>query len=181
MLHEKHFIHRDIKPDNFTIGLSTNVGVIHMIDFGLSKKYYDDKNQMHIEYTQGKSLTGTARYASVNAHLGIEQSRRDDLESIGYMFIYFAKGSLPWQGIAGKTKAEKYQKIAQSKATISAEILTRGMPNEFMSYFQYCKKLKFEETPDYDYLRKLFSGLFTKSGYVTDGKFDWNLMDMVVC
>ena len=82
-LHNNHFIHRDMKPD-------------HVIDFGLAKRYRDPKTGEHIPYKDNKSLTGTARYASVNAHLGIEQSRRDDLESIGFILIYFLKGSLPW-------------------------------------------------------------------------------------
>lgn len=100
------------------------------------------------------------------------------MESIGYMLVYFIRGSLPWQGIAGKTKAEKYSKIAQSKANISPEVLCKGLPTEFVGYINYCKKLKFEETPDYDYLRKLFNDLFAKSGFVHDSKMDWNMIDI---
>jgi len=179
MLHDKGFIHRDIKPDNFVIGLYKKAPIIYMIDFGLAKRYIDAKTHLHIPYSQGKSLTGTARYASVNAHLGMEQSRRDDLESIGYLLIYLFKGILPWQGISGKTKCEKYAKIAKCKATTSIDVLCKGLPEEFVQYMQYCKSLKFDETPNYQFLRSMFSTLYAKSGHVCDGMMDWFYVDIV--
>ncbi len=98
-LHGKNYVHRDIKPENFLMGLGKKSHMVHIIDFGLAKRYRDSKTHQHIQYKENKNLTGTARYASVNAHLGIEQSRRDDLESIGYVLVYLANGTLPWQNL----------------------------------------------------------------------------------
>merc|ERR1711970_1689239 len=157
-VHAKNFIHRDIKPDNFLIGLGKKANQIHIIDFGLAKKYRDPKTQQHIPYREGKNLTGTARYASVNTHLGIEQARRDDLEAIGYVLLYFCRGSLPWQGLKAPGnggKKEKYEKIKEKKVETTVEQLCKGQPHEFITYLTYCKGLKFEDRPDYAYLRTL--------------------------
>ncbi|CAG9334138.1 unnamed protein product [Blepharisma stoltei] len=176
-VHSKNFIHRDIKPDNFLIGLGKRSSLLHIIDFGLAKKYRDQKTHKHIPYIEGKSLTGTARYASINTHMGIEQSRRDDLESIGYVLMYFLRGSLPWQGISAHGKQEKYQKIKEAKMSSAVEALCRGFPPEFVIYLNYCRELKFEDKPDYGYLRRLFKDLFVREGYEYDYVFDWTLLN----
>lgn len=124
---------------------------------------------------QGKSLTGTARYASINTHLGIEQSRRDDMESLGFVLMYFLRGSLPWQGLRANTKRLKYQRILERKQMCFPDVLCRGFPSEFKDYFMYCSCLGFEERPDYRYLRRIFKDLFERSGYEDDGVFDWDI------
>ena len=175
-LYKPHFIHRDNKPENFLIGTQDKSNIIYLIDFGLSKRYKNPKNHQHIPYREGRPLTGTARYVSINTHLGIEQSRRDDLESIGYVLIFFLKGSLPWQGL--KTGVDKYQRIMEKKLQIPTEILCYGLPDEIIYYLNYCKSLRFEDRPDYDYLRGLFIKLLgscnTIYGLTKDMlKFDW--------
>ncbi|KAL6929613.1 serine/threonine protein kinase [Hanseniaspora valbyensis] len=175
-IHSRSFIHRDIKPDNFLLGNGRRASTIHVIDFGLSKKYREFHTHNHIPYRENKNLTGTARYASLNTHLGIEQSRRDDLESLGYVLIYFAKGSLPWQGLKADTKRQKYDRIMQKKMEINMETLCNGLPQEFCDYMNYCRNLKFDEKPDYTYLEKLFKELAVKLEYHNDHLFDWTLL-----
>ncbi|KAL6881956.1 hypothetical protein ACP4OV_011428 [Aristida adscensionis] len=174
--HMKSFLHRDIKPDNFLMGLGKRTNQVYMIDFGLAKKYRDVSTHQHIPYRENKNLTGTARYASVNTHLGIEQSRRDDLESLGYVLMYFLRGSLPWQGLKAGTKKQKYDKISERKIATSIEALCRGYPTEFMSYFHYCRSLRFEDVPDYQYLKRLFRDLFIREGFQFDYVFDWTIL-----
>lgn len=174
-VHSKCFLHRDIKPDNFLIGTMKRASLVYIIDFGLAKKFRDPKSNKHIPYREGKSLTGTARYASVNTHAGIEQGRRDDLEAIGYVIMYFLRGSLPWQGVDIKNREEKYRRIWEIKANTPHEELCRGFPEEFITYLAYCKNLKFEEQPDYLYVRRLFKDLFVRLGFQYDYEFDWVL------
>jgi casein kinase 1 len=176
-VHAKNFIHRDIKPDNFLIGLGKKANQVHIIDFGLAKKYRDPKTQQHIPYREGKNLTGTARYASVNTHLGIEQSRRDDLEAIGYVLMYFNRGSLPWQGLKANGKKEKYEKIMEKKMSTPVEVLCKHFPSEFVTYLNYCRSLRFEDRPDYAYLRRLLKDLFFRESYQYDFVFDWTVLN----
>ncbi|KAL6454112.1 hhp1 Casein kinase I hhp1 [Candida maltosa Xu316] len=174
-IHARCFIHRDIKPDNFLMGIGRRGSQVNVIDFGLAKKYRDPRTHLHIPYRENKNLTGTARYASVNTHLGIEQSRRDDLESLGYVLIYFCRGSLPWQGLKAATKRQKYDRIMEKKMTTPNNILCKGLPAEFLEYMNYIKTLRFDDKPDYPYLRKLFRDLFKKENYRYDYVFDWTL------
>eukprot|EP00834_Sanchytrium_tribonematis_P007205 NODE_619_length_5349_cov_0.609524.p1 type:complete len:302 gc:universal NODE_619_length_5349_cov_0.609524:3815-4720(+) len=175
-IHSKNFIHRDIKPDNFLMGLGRRANLVNLIDFGLAKKYRDPRTHLHIPYRENKNLTGTARYASINTHLGVEQARRDDMESLGYMMMYFCRGSLPWQGLKAATKKQKYDRIMEKKMTTPTEVLCRGFPKEFTVYLNYCKGLRFDDRPDYAYLRRLFRELFIKEGFSYDYIFDWTIM-----
>ncbi|KAI8384763.1 kinase-like domain-containing protein [Radiomyces spectabilis] len=177
-VHSKGFIHRDIKPDNFLMGIGKRGNQVNMIDFGLAKRFRDPKTNVHIPYRENKNLTGTPRYASVNTHLGIEQSRRDDLESLGYILVYFCRGQLPWQGIRARTKKEKYDKIMEKKMTTPADALCRGLHQEFAIYLNYVRSLRFDDKPDYSYLRKLFRDLFVREGFQYDYVFDWTMRKM---
>ncbi|XP_010671010.1 casein kinase 1-like protein 10 isoform X2 [Beta vulgaris subsp. vulgaris] len=175
-MHSRGFLHRDIKPDNFLMGLGRKANQVYVIDFGLAKKFRDLQTHKHIPYRENKNLTGTARYASVNTHLGVEQSRRDDLESLGYVLMYFLRGSLPWQGLKAGTKKQKYDKISEKKMLTPIEGLCKNYPSEFTSYFHYCRSLRFDDKPDYSYLKRLFRDLFIREGYQFDYVFDWTIL-----
>lgn len=168
-------IYRDIKPDNFLIGRqgTKTANVIHVVDFGMAKQYRDPKTKQHIPYRERKSLSGTARYMSINTHLGREQSRRDDLEALGHVFMYFLRGGLPWQGLKAATNKQKYEKIGEKKQTTAIKDLCEGFPEQFAQYLTYVRNLGFEDQPDYDYLRELFSQALKDAGGVEDGEYDW--------
>ncbi|MEQ2199865.1 Casein kinase I isoform epsilon, partial [Xenoophorus captivus] len=166
----------DVKPDNFLMGLGKKGNLVYIIDFGLAKKYRDARTHQHIPYRENKNLTGTARYASINTHLGIEQSRRDDLESLGYVLMYFNLGSLPWQGLKAATKRQKYERISEKKMSTPIEVLCKGYPSEFSTYLNLCRSLRFDDKPDYSYLRQLFRNLFHRQGFSYDYVFDWNML-----
>ncbi|PAA55196.1 hypothetical protein BOX15_Mlig013128g2 [Macrostomum lignano] len=175
-IHSKNFIHRDVKPDNFLMGLGKKGNLVYIIDFGLAKKYRDARTHQHIPYRENKNLTGTARYASVNTHLGIEQARRDDMESLGYVFMYFLRGILPWQGLKAATKRQKYERISEKKMQTPVETLCQNYQAEFATYLNYCRSLRFEDKPDYSYSRQLFRNLFHREGFTYDYVFDWNML-----
>ncbi len=160
-VHSKNIVHRDIKPDNFLIGRN-DPNVLYLIDFGLSKKFRSTTTGKHIRFGFTGKLTGTVRFASANALRGGEQSRRDDIESIGYMLIYFLKKRLPWQSITGNKKIERYLKIYKMKKNIAPEKLCEGLPPEMAQFINYAKNLEFEQEPDYKYLNKLFDNVLKR-------------------
>ena len=172
-IHSKNIIHRDIKPDNFVLGLDNKSHIIYILDFGLSKKFRSSRTHQHIKFSVNKKLTGTARYASINALKGCEQSRRDDLEAIGYVLLYFLRGSLPWQGLHVNKGEDRYKKILQKKKGTSAEDLCKGFPNEFVEYINYTRNLEFEADPDYKFLRNLLTTVLEKQNSQFDFYYDW--------
>ncbi len=172
-IHSRNFIHRDIKPGNFLIGRKKKKSTLYIIDFGLAKRYRDPKSGDHIPYSDGKSLTGTEIFASINTHLGIEQSRRDDLESVGYCLIYFMKGELPWQSLKSKVPIERSNKVMEIKIQTSIESLCKGCPKEMEIFMHYVRDLRFDEKPDYSYLRKILRDVAQSNNIVYDGVFDW--------
>lgn len=219
-IHSRGIVHRNIKPDVFAMGLPNNINetTVHIIDFAVAKRYrfplYNppsgyvhfllpveeekiDKHEKeffsHITFSKEKEIVGTARFASKRAQMGMEQSRRDDMESLGYTIVYFLKGRLPWQGIiphrlslsrADSTSSKKtphhptpaplhLQSILQKKMQLSSRELCDGLPIEFVRYFEHCSSLNFEDRPDYNYLRNLFRTCFERMNFVWDNTFDW--------
>ena len=182
-MHDKGIIHRDLKPNNLTWGnynssykniFSYNnntlnaydkldINTIYLIDFGLSCSFWDNSyTQRHYKYASGLNFVGTLRYASLNSHNGIKQSRRDDLESMIYILIYFLKGKLPWQDIKAKNKEERYKNIQQKKSKISIDSLCQDLPNEFADLLKYVKSLKFEARPIYYKFYNSFQSIISK-------------------
>lgn len=172
-VHSKGYLHRDIKPENFVLGPEKDPKTLYLIDFGLSKMYRDHTGKLN-PYKEGRGLVGTARYASISTHLGIEQSRRDDLESIGYLLIYFLKGSLPWQSAKAQNKTERYKQIADCKMNTPVEELCKDLPQEFTTYMTYVRGLSFTDQPDYKFLKKLFRQCLVERGHRFDLEYDWS-------
>lgn len=172
-LHERCLIHRDIKPENFVFGVGKNSNLLYIIDLGLAKNYRGFKNYQHINYAEDRGLAGTARYVSINVHLGVEQSRRDDLESVGYVLISLVKGRLPWQEIEAGSKGDQNDNISHAKMNTPVETLCEGLPNQFQTYMQRVRDFRFDERPQYSYLRGLFYQLLSTLNYAYDDKYDW--------
>jgi len=167
-LHSANFIHRDIKPNNFLIG-KKNKNKIYIMDLGLSRQYI--KNGRHMIYRDKRKLIGTLRYVSINMHCGIEPTRRDDMESVGYMLIYFLKGKLPWQKLK-KQKGIKHQDlIGDVKISTNINKLCENIPQCFNKYLSYCRNLGYDETPDYKYLKSIFRNTYTV--LKIEPKFEW--------
>eukprot|EP00762_Andalucia_godoyi_P001083 ANDGO_02021.mRNA.1 Casein kinase I isoform delta-like len=172
MIHSRGLIHRDVKPENFLMGITDCTHRVFAIDFGLAKKFIVDGQ--HIPYRSDKrGLTGTARYASVKTHWGIEQSRRDDLESLCYLLVYFLQGKLPWQGLRVVAKEEKFVRIAEMKGSLSSSELCQGLPKEFTQLLDYVRGLSFDVDPEYEFCRSLLSTALFSSGTSCDFVYDW--------
>ena len=173
-IHSKNIIHRDIKPENFTTGYE-DLSNIYLIDFGIAKKYRSSRSLKHVKFELTGRMFGTVRYASYNASRGVQQSRRDDLESIGHMLIYLYTGKLPWKGInlKDKQRKKKYLDMLLLKKYTTLEVICHGMPKEFLDYYRYCRNLSFEQDPDYDFLRNCFRGMLKSNLDKNDLKFSF--------
>ena len=172
-IHDRHIIHRDVKPDNFAMGINEYNALLYIIDFGLAKKYRSSRTLIQNPMLTNKKLTGTARYASINALEGIEQSRRDDLESVGYVLVYLMKGCLPWQGLKVKSVGNKYQNILDMKKRISTSELCKGFPIEFREFLDYTKSLQYLDEPDYEKLKNKMISVCRRMKYTFDNIYDW--------
>ena len=173
-VHNKHIVHRDIKPDNFVMGKGNKSKFLFLLDFGLAKKYRSSTTLKHYPLIKKKHLTGTARYASINALNGYTQSRRDDLEAIGYVLVYFLLGRLPWQGMLNKNKDERYMKIMEVKRDTDPHILCKNLPVEFEKYITYTRNLEYEQDPDYNMLKNLFLKVLNDEEHCIDYYYDWD-------
>ncbi len=170
-IHSKNFIHRDIKPHNFLVS-PKNEGLIYIIDFGLTKKFRSDRGN-HVKFSVTKHIVGTPRFCSINAMRGVEQSRRDDLESLSYLLLYFILGSLPWQGLKISSRAQRFKQITKIKKNLKIETVLQNFPPEIIIFCKYTRKLGFTENPKYDYLKNLLNSVLNKYGFVNDKKFSW--------
>ena len=173
-IHNCDIIHRDVKPGNINIGIGNNSKFLYLIDFGLCKKYRSSSTKNHYPFEQGKDLIGNARYSSLNALEGGSQSRRDDLESLGYVLIYLCLGRLPWQGKISNSKEDKYYKIREIKKNITPSELCNSLPPQFEEYIKYVRNLGYEEDPDYSYLKNLFLTVLKNNNWEFDYYYDWD-------
>jgi casein kinase 1 delta/casein kinase I family protein HRR25 len=171
-IHSKSFLHRDIKPENFLMGSGRNGNVVYAIDYGLALSFTAESAEDNAESTAHR-LGGTVNYASLRNHRRQQQSWGDDMESLGYMLVYFTRGSLPWEGLKARTTDELNEKIGQMKESMSGEEICRGLPDEFAKYIDNMRSLGFGKKPNYSGLRLQFRRLFLRMGFEHNGVFDW--------
>ena len=171
-VHSKNYLHRDIKPSNFLVG-NPDSSIIYLIDFGNARKYRSSRTGKHIQSSKNNKVYGTVCYLSINSLRGNEQSRKDDLESLGYMYISLVKGNLPWSDMKNLKIEEIVRKTLTMKEKTSLEDLCKDLPKEFYDYMNYTKNLKFAQKPDYNYLKSLFTSTLSKLGLKNDNVFTW--------
>ena len=171
-LHQRGYVYRDVRPSNFLIGRGEQAPKIFMVDYGLAKQYVDE-NGKHIPFAHYSWIPGTSRYCTARAMLGHELSRRDDMESLGYMWISFMR-PLPWCNIEGDMSASERRKIVTKlKNETSIDQLCANLPQEFHRYMAKVQSMEFDEEPPYAEFRDMFRKLFVRFRFVYDYQFDW--------
>lgn len=171
-VHDIGILHRDIKLQNFLTAYR-DCTKFYICDFGLSDFYLNPENHTHIPLTKGHSRYGTVRYASMNNHKGHEQSRRDDLESLGFVLLYAVRGNLPWQTIRDEDRRQKWSKVYEMKRNTRIEDLCENLPAVFVTYMERVRQLNFEERPDYEGLKRMFQEEYDRQGFKRVTKYDW--------
>lgn len=173
ILHEHGILHRDIKPANFCMGVGHNSDRVYIVDLGLARQYLDVATGQHIPCATRRAVMGTVQYTSLNVQNHIQPSRRDDLESLGYVLMSFLRGSLPWGDIDSKCKKTRNEEIRFRKAWTKHADLCMGFPQEFIKFFHHCRSLQFVSRPDYELLRSLMREVLRKEQIRNDLRFDW--------
>ena len=171
-VHSKNYLHRDIKPANFLVG-NPDQSQIYLIDFGNARKYRSSRTGKHLPFSRNYKIYGTTIFLSLNVLKGIEQTRKDELESLGLVIIYLYKGYLPWSNYKFKDIFQALEKIKAIKENLSMKQLCHGLPIEMFEYMNYIKNMNFEDTPDYRYLQSLFLNILKKIGEKNDLFFSW--------
>jgi serine/threonine protein kinase len=156
-LHDHHYVHLDLKPDNFMIGTGDRSSRVFLIDFRLTRLFRHPATHKHITQVRGLDITGTVRYSSINSHLRLTQSRHNDLESLAYVIVYLVKGRLPWQGIAVHPSQVHHDEALKLKQVATAKTLCKGLPRPFIKFIQHIWSLGFKDKPDYRYLHSLLA------------------------
>eukprot|EP00928_Gymnodinium_smaydae_P063976 TRINITY_DN47425_c0_g1_i1.p1 TRINITY_DN47425_c0_g1~~TRINITY_DN47425_c0_g1_i1.p1 ORF type:complete len:324 (+),score=35.01 TRINITY_DN47425_c0_g1_i1:51-1022(+) len=175
-VHSRGIVHRAIEPGHFAMGLKSKANDVHLLDFGYAKQYQVAGSQKHVLIDKDHPLMLPSCFLSINAHLGLEQSRRDDLESLGYIFVYFLSGYLPWERIQAATKQERIERVLNAKMFTPIHQLCQDLPLEIADLCTYIACLQFDEDPDYEHLKLPLRKLFLREGRLCDSPFDWTVI-----
>ncbi|KAH9913385.1 casein kinase I isoform alpha-like protein [Fomitopsis serialis] len=172
-LHVRGYVHRDLKPANFLVGVGGQTSLLYLIDLGLAVPYLDIVTRAHIKYNDEHEAIGTPLFSSINIHHGIAHSRRDDLIALAYILLFFVRGSLPWQGIPGSAKTKRNDQLVRAKAKAKPSQLCKGLPTPFCVFVEYVMRLKFDERPNYLYIRNLLRQCRSGVPNAGENTYDW--------